>query len=495
MVKDRANDTGEEFSPYYLDGRWKPDELAPDGTVQPKDFSGSYFEDWYNAGGGFIPLNQFFTDPKTRDIYGEFNLSPFMDKERLKQWQELNKYGVDPTGNIKEIWDNPLFRVNDYKISENVSAFYLMNTFRIGQQLTLIAGLRTEHEYNDYKAYYMKNSVGGFPIPENVLFDTTSFAAQTVYLPNFHLAYSPTDYLKFRVAAYKTLARPDFNMRIDRYIAGRGAVLGSPFVVEVGNIGLKTAQAWNFEFNTSTYSNDIGLISVSAYYKEIKDMYHMLNKYGATGDSVLEKFGIDWKSKMGNTAYQLTLPYNSDKPTKIWGLEFEHQINFRFLPGFLRNLVLTYNLSFVRSETFVFGAKIDSVFYDPPGPIPPTWKYFNALDERKTKLEGQPEFFGNIALGYDIGGFSARVSLFHQAEYNDALRATRQSYTITRDYTRLDIALRQQITENISLFLNLNNLTNVEEGNYNYDGDNDIRRFNRSEKYGTTIGFGLIGEL
>jgi outer membrane receptor protein involved in Fe transport len=221
----------------------------------------------------------------------------------------------------------------------------------------------------------------------------------------------------------------------------------------------------------------------------------MLNRFGTTGDSVLIGFGIEWESKMGGTAYDLTLPYNSDKPTKVWGIEFEHQINFYFLPGYLKGLVLSYNASIVRSETYVFGAKLDSVFYDPPGPIGPTWRYFNSLDERKTKLEGQPEFFGNIALGYDIGGFSGRISVFHQAEYNDALRATRQSYTIDGEFTRLDLALKYRITNNFSVFLNVNNITNVEESNYNYDGDNDIRRFNRSERYGTTIGFGIIGEL
>jgi len=497
-VKDRTNVTGEDFSPYYLDGKWKADELVivgNDTIIRPKDFSGSYFEDWYNEGGGFISLDHFFTDAKIRDVYGDYKLTPFMVKERLKQWQKLNKNGIDPTGNQKEIWDNPLYRVNDYDITESVSAFYIMNKLKIGQQLTFICGLRTEHEYNDYNACYMKSSVGGFPIPENVLFDTTSCAQQTVYLPNFHLDYSPTDYLKFRLAAYKALARPDFNMRIDRYVAGRGAVLGSPFVVQVGNIGLKTAQAWNYEFNTSVYNYNIGLISVSAFYKEIDDMYHMLNEYGTTGDSVLYRFGINWESQLGNTAYRLTLPYNSDKPTKVWGFEFEHQINFHFLPGYLKGIVLSYNASIVRSETYVFGAKIDSAFVDPPGPIPPTWIFFNTLDEWKTKLEGQPEFFGNIALGYDIGGFSGRISVFHQAEYNDALRATRQSYTINKDFTRVDLTLKQRITDNFSVFLNVNNLTNVEEGNFNYDGDNDIGRFNRSEKYGTAIDFGIIAEL
>ena len=494
-VKDRTNVTGEEFSPYYLDGTWKANELAPDGTIRPKNFSGTPFEAWYNAGGGFIPIDQFFAGAGTRDIYDTYILTPFVEKERLKLWQQLNRYGIDPTGNIKEIWRNPLYRVNDYDIAEHVSAFYLMNTLQIGQQVTFIAGIRSEHEYNDYDAYYMKARVGGFPLPENVLFDTASFAAQTVFLPNFHFAYSPTEYLKVRLAAYKALARPDFNMRIDRYVAGRGAVLGSPFVVEAGNIGLKTAEAWNYEFNTSVFNQNVGLISVSAFYKHIDNMYHMLNRFGTTGDSVLIRFGIGWESQMGGTSYDLTLPYSSDKPTKVWGLEFEHQINFHFLPGYLKGLVLSYNFAVVRSETYVFVAQLDSVFYDPPGPIGPTWRYFNTLAEVKTKLEGQPEFFGNISLGYDIGGFSGRISVFHQAEYNNALRATRQSYTINKAFTRVDLALKQRITKNISLYFNVNNLTNVEEGNYNYDGDNNIRRFNRSEKYGTTLGFGIFAEI
>ena len=267
------------------------------------------------------------------------------------------------------------------------------------------------------------------------------------------------------------------------------------FEVQVGNIGLKTAEAWNYEINTSAYSHNIGLISVSAFYKEIDNMYHMLNEFNTNEEWLLEYFGSEWNSDMNTTNYDLTIPYNSEKPTKVWGFEFAHQINFYSLPGYLKGIVLSYNASIVRSETYVLGAKIDSVYYDPPGPIPPTWRFFNALDEWKTKLEGQPEFFGNIALGYDIGGFSGRISVFHQAEYNDALIASGNSYTINKAFTRVDLALKQRITNYFSLFLNVNNLTNVEEGNFNYSGNYDIRRFNQSQKYGTTIDFGIIGEL
>ncbi|MDZ7721615.1 MAG: TonB-dependent receptor [candidate division KSB1 bacterium] len=493
--RKRTNKTSEDFSPYYLDGQWKFDELAPDGSVRPKDFTGTYFEDWFNAGanGGAMPLEHFFSDVETRDVYDDYKLSPIVDKKRLKQWHELNKNGVDPTGNRKEVWGNPLTRVNDYDIEEKVNAFYIMNTLKLGPQVTFTSGLRSEYENNDYLGYYMKSRVGGFPLAENVLFDTTSTADQLVLLPNFHLAYEPTDYLKIRLASYKALARPDFNMRIDRYVGGRGAVMGSPFNVQVGNINLKTAKAWNYEINTSVYQNNLGLVSLSAYYKEIENMYHMLSQFGTSGEDALQFFGSNWKSNMGNVSYDLSIPYNSNKPTKVWGVEFEHQINFHFLPSYLSGIVLSYNASAVRSETQLYVPQLDSVFVDPPGPIGGVWKYSNSLKETMTKLEGQPEFFYNIALGYDIGGFSGRVSVFHQAEYNNSIVS--KDYRINLAFTRVDIALRQRINDSFSVFFNVNNLTNFEDAIDRKYGEYDLRKFSNSERYGRTIDLGVIAEL
>lgn len=493
--RKRTNETSEDFSPYYLDGQWKFDELAPDGTVRPKDFSGSYFEDWYYSGanGGAMPLEHFLGDEPTRNVFDKYQSSPIAVKERLKQWQELNKNGVDPTGNRMEVWGNPLYRVNDYDIEEVVNAFYLMNTLNLGPKLTFTSGVRTEYEDNDYLGYYMKSRVGGFPLAEDVLFDTTSAADQLIVLPNFHLAYDATDYLKIRLAAYKALARPDFNMRIDRYVGGRGAALGSPFNVQVGNINLKTAEAWNYEVNSSVYNHLIGLLSFSAYYKEIENMYHMLNDFGTTGEDALLFFGSEWNSNMGNTAYDLSIPYNSTKPTKVWGFEFEHQINFHFLPGYLSGIVLSYNISAVRSETQLYVPRLDSAFVDPPGPIGGVWTYFNSLYETTTKLEGQPEFFYNIALGYDIGGFSGRVSVFHQAEYNNSISS--KNYNINLAFTRVDIALKQRVREGISIFLNLNNLTDFEDAVDRRYGEYNLRKFRNSQRYGKSIDFGIIAEL
>lgn len=503
-IKDRSNSRSEDFTPYYL-GRWMEYERLPDGTFRKKDFTGTPFEEWWKLGGGAIGLNQFFTNLDMRDVYGKYPLNPLIIRDRLRLWQSLNKYGVNSSGsyqpNAQEVWDNPLIKYDDYDITEKVSAGYVMNTLNLGQFLTLITGLRIENEDNDYISKYMLGSVGGFPVDPGRIRDTTSSSNQSILLPNINLSFRPFEFMNLRLAVYKALARPDFNMRLDRYIAGRPAEATSQPQVYVGNIGLKTAQAWNFEINTSFFGNEIGLISVSAYYKEIKDMFHMLNNFntaairvdGVLQDTLIQRFGIKWPSNMATTPYNLTLPYNSPKPTKVWGFEFEHQLNFHFLPGLLKNIILSYNASIVRSETIIYGSQTIS-YIDSSGSIP-LRKSRNILIERKQKLEGMPEFFGNISLGYDIEGFSARFSLFHKGQHNVSFSASGSSDQVTKPFTRLDIALKQKVTDYLNVFVNINNATNVEDGSDLTRRQYDYTLFDQSEKYGLTLDFGVVLQL
>ncbi len=185
--------------------------------------------------------------------------------------------------------------------------------------------------------------------------------------------------------------------------------------------------------------------TLSAYYKEIVDMYHMLNRFNTVGDTLLQDFGIQWASQMRTAPYDLTLPYNSQKPTKVWGFEFEHQMNFRFLPGLLKNLVLSYNASIVRSEAFIWGSQIDSVF--------------------------------------------------HQGDHNVSYSASGLSDGVTNAFTRIDLALRQGITNDLALFMNVSNATDVEDGSSTVNRVFDRKLFNQSEKYGLTAGFGVTVKL
>jgi len=162
--------------------------------------------------------------------------------------------------------------------------------------------------------------------------------------------------------------------------------------------------------NVALYDGRFGLFSVSAFYKDIKNMYHQINGAffdAASADSLFDRLGINVTSPFQNEGFALTYPYNSSKPTRVWGVEIEHQANFLFLPGVLRNLVLTYNLSFIRSETYIPGTQTEEYCEEIlPGICVPKLRYH--FVERKHKLERQPDFLSNVAIGYDYRGFSAR---------------------------------------------------------------------------------------
>lgn len=504
-IKNRSNNRTEEFTPYYL-GRWMSHERLPDGTFRQKDFTGTFFEDWWLAGGGIISLDQFFINTNSRNVYGSYLLNPLIDRERLRKWQELNRYGAHSSGslepNAQEIWINPLIKYDDYNVTERVYAGYLMNTLKVGQKLTVIGGVRIENEDNNYLSTYVPSPVGGFPVTSGSIRDTASSAKESIILPNINISYRPFEFMNLRVAVYKALARPDFSMKLDRFIAGRPAEIGTQHQIFVGNPKLKSAQAWNYEINTSFFGNEIGLISFSVYYKEIKDMYHMLNNFntvairdgdGNLQDTLMQRFGIQWPSRMGTTPYNLTLPYNSPVPTKLWGFEFEHQISFHFLPGLLKNIVLSYNASIVRSETIIYGSK--TVTYVDSSGLIPLPKSTNILVEEKEKLEGMPEFFGNISLGYDIAGFSARISMFHKGKHNVSFSAAGFNDQVTKAFTRFDIALKQKITDYMSVFLNLNNITNIEDASMLYSRQFNYTLFDQSEKYGFAFDFGVSLEF
>ena len=491
-TKYRFKESSELAAAYYLYG-YHNYNILDDGSVVTKNFSGTRFENLYLENNNIISSNFLNAPPDNRNIFDLYYLNPMVNRDALREWYELNKNGAaNANGSSTEYTVNQEVRANYYDIDESVTSGYMMNTFNFGEQISFIGGLRFEIENNTYRSKFTPGKLTGFPTPSGTIQDTSSSYYETVWLPNFHLTYRPTEFMNVRFAVYKALARPDFNHRLEYYIARDG---GGSTTLSIGNPGLKTAKAWNYEINTSFFNNDIGLISISAFYKEIKDMYHLINNIRVDSDEILDSLGIDWTSPFAsNQTYDLTYPYNSSKPTKVWGFEIEQQTNLHFLPGLLQNIVIGYNFSFVKSETYIASSKTvtwtDSIEVI-PGYWVPVDRSKIELEEVKNKLEGQPEFFGNFSLGYDIEGFSGRISVFYQGEYNSLFSGNRRSDRIVGSFTRWDLALKYKFNENFSVFFNLNNFTDVEESTYTANRVLNWELINTKEKYDFTADLGV----
>ena len=477
----------EYISPYYLNGL-SPYEKLPDGTIVLKNFAGTHFENMTISGSSLIATN--FTDlnPKDRNIYDLYRLFPLINRDYLEEWRSLNINGVTTeSGGVPEYSRNTAAEADKYDITERISAAYLMNTFDFGRVVSFIAGARVESEDNDYSTMYSPQILSGFPSPQGEIRDTSSSHTETVWLPNFHLLIRPLDFMNIRFAGYKALARPDFNRRLPSYILRAEGTFYEHNSITLGNPDLKDAKAWNYEVNTSLFSNYLGLFSVSAFYKEVQDMFHTIDGLTiayANGQEILDSLGIPVTNPFTGD-FQIQYQYNSDKPTKVWGFELEHQINFWYLPGLLSNIVLNYNFSIIRSETYITTTTVKTIYT----PFP---KNVTVIFDRKQKLEGQPEFFGNVALGYDIGGFSGRISLFHQGAYNRSFSVDGRSDVVVDAFTRIDLVLKQEIMKDFFFVtLSLNNITNVQEGTTIANRVQGRNLEDNTERYGPTADLSL----
>ncbi len=426
--------------------------LADDSLVS-KDFSGTRFNGL--LGKSTIPISYFQDNPPAmRSLFDKYEI-PLINEAALRLWQQLN---------YSPYYLNSGADINSYNFSGRVFAGYIMHSLNFGQSAKFITGIRIESEQNDYSGYYFLNVLtsadslyNGIPQKTHTYnYDKISL------LPNFQMILKPVDFLNLRMAAYKTLIRPDAYARRPN-IFSTSLQPGNDNTgnyLNMGNPDLENADVWNYEFQIQFYGNDIGEFSINAFYKNIDGLVQATNGIQLFGENTIDSLGINWSSYQvkypynKNSTYKLYTYFNSPKPTRVWGFEVEHQANFRYLPGLLKNIVLNYNLSLLRSETWTLD--VSQIETD---------QTIDVISYKKQKLSDMPEFFVNVILGYDIEGFSFRISYFYQGEYpidnypGIQIRENKLS--------RLDIAIQQQIFQNIFIVLEANNITNsVEEVSY-----------------------------
>ena len=491
--KNRSRNRTELFMPYYIEPLPAHERLS-DGTIVERDFSGTMFEDYGRIGNRVLASNFLGGGTRTEDLYGRFTLSPLLDRDAVRTWWDLNRDGYNVSASAPQYRDNPEAAGAFYDIDERVSAGYLMSTVNFGEYVTWIAGLRVEHENNDYESRYAPTGLHGFPVLRGAIRDTSATHQETVWLPNTHLAIRPTDFLTVRLAAYRALARPDFNSRLANVVYRTSSTFFPGNSIVMGNPNLRAAKAWNYEVNASVFGPRIGLFSVSAFYKDITDYFQRINGLSYSSGAVFDSLGIDYElpRALEGGEFSLVVPYNSDRPTTVYGVEVEHQANLRFLPGLLSGLVVGYNFSVVRSSTYVPRVRIETTYIEEP-PFPPIPVTERVPYESEQKLQQQPDFFANVSVGWDYRRFSARASVFHQSEYATSFTANTRtgSDNVRGGFTRVDLAFKQGVGENVELLLNLNNLTGVEETSEAFFPHTGRRHINNSEIYGTTVDAGV----
>ena len=149
---------------------------------------------------------------------------------------------------------------------------------------------------------------------------------------------------------------------------------------------------------------------------------------------------------------------------------------------------ININITTISSETsFPF----QTAFKQGDGPFAPTV----FVDSTRTgRMPNQPDDVLNVTLGYDIGGFSARLSFVYQ---DNVLVGVNRTYkeldSYTDAYYRWDFTAYYELpwVKGLKLFLNANNITNTPDRSY----ISELGKLASANYYGRTVDLGVRYEF
>nr|WP_010132190.1 TonB-dependent receptor [Microbulbifer agarilyticus] len=243
-------------------------------------------------------------------------------------------------------------------------------------------------------------------------------------LPSLNLAYDLNDDTVLRFAAAKVISRPDYDsLRMTRGFANSVWVPGYDGFGSGGNPELDPYQANQYDISAEYYFTESSIVSLAFFYKDI-------DTYTDTTDVRETLIGEE-----GPGEYRITIPVNGLGGVNQ-GVELNVQHDFGNGFGVLANY---------------------------------TWSDADMLESDEDREAGIEKLLpGNSSDTYNLTGYyedhgvSARLAYNYRSDYYTG--TTRNGLQRNQDgYGQLDANLSYQLTDNVSLVMNLLNLTDSEQ--------------------------------
>ncbi|MEH3041566.1 MAG: TonB-dependent receptor [Sphingomonas paucimobilis] len=307
----------------------------------------------------------------------------------------------------------------DYEASEKILGIFGMGRLEIGDT-RIVAGLRVET--TDFR--------GSAPTFDQDTLATGVGLASASYLeffPNLSLRHAFTPDLIARFALTRGINRPNFVEIVPRRnVTGDS---GNFPEVSEGNPDLRPTLSNNIDAGIEYYLRPLGLISVSAFYKDLTDFrYSVLRRASFAGPLP------------GPGELRVIRPENAPDG-HLWGIEANWQQQFSFLPGVLGGLGVFANYTYTDASIRL------------AAPLP------GGID--RLSLPGQSRHMWNASLFYERGPVNLRVAYTDRSDYLDAIDASDQNLNIIWEGRgQLDVTASYQFRPAVSLFFEGKNLTN-----------------------------------
>ncbi|MCK1792853.1 TonB-dependent receptor [Pseudomonas violetae] len=390
-------------------------------------------------------------------VYEDFDDLGFNDQQlNLTQFQKgtvdyrLSRFGPgisasaikDLIGGLNrdDFYDETESRVNDFKISEDINAGYLMNTIDI-DDWRFIAGMR--YEGTEFQAKGTGATDGEFQA-------TDTKRRYHHWLPGLHARYQLDKNTQVRAAWTKSVVRPTFGQ------------LAPGFVIDddeatFGNPDLKPLESSNLDLGIEHFMGRAGTVSAFVFYKDIKNFVYNTDLAG-TGAWV--DFAEAHTFANGDSA-------------KLYGLELAYSQKFDWLPAPWNGLLIGANTTFSRSDAQIKGFDAAT----------------GTNSKRSIDLPSQSDTVGNLMLGWEDDKLSLRLSANYKSDYLYELASINdKAHDLHVDaQTFVDFSARYSLTKDLQVSFEAQNLT--DESYFVYTGH---RAYNgQYEEYGPTFKLGL----
>ncbi|MCB0398474.1 MAG: TonB-dependent receptor [Winogradskyella sp.] len=301
----------------------------------------------------------------------------------------------------------------NFDVNENVYAGYAMLNQDLSDKLSVLAGIRLEHTSIESEGNELVFDTEGDVAGITKVKDKNSY---TNVLPGVHFKYDVTNNTVLRFAWTNTLARPNY---VD--LVPYREINNEDEEIFLGNSELDPTTSMNFDFMAEHYFKSVGIVSGGLFYKSISDFTYIFQSEDENG-------------------YEVYQPLNGDDAS-VFGAEVSFQRRLDFLPGFAKNFSIYLNYTYLTSSA-------DGIR--------------NEDGEERTDLDlpqTSPNMF-NGSLGYAGKKFSLRLSANFSDAYIDEIGGNAFEDRYYDEQFFLDFNANVALNDNLSLYVNLNNITN-----------------------------------
>lgn len=296
-----------------------------------------------------------------------------------------------------------------YRARERVSAGYAMQELYLGENTTILGGVRFEWTSTVYGAPQYRLGSGGAVVGR------TFFEGSNDYLnilPSVHLRHQLFPNTPIRVSYSRSLARPNYNDLAPFTLQDTTGL-----TISKGNPTLQVTTSDNFDISAEHYFQNVGIVSGGFFYKNLSDYI-----YSNTTTETID-----------GSIYRVTQPINGKKAS-LYGVELNLVRRLDFLPGALSGLDVYANYTYVKSDA--------------------------TLPRGDFVLPSQAKNMGNFAVGYEQKGFSSKLSLNYSGKLPLAIGATVNDDNWLDKRWQVDFSASQRIGKHVKVFVDLLNLAN-----------------------------------